>query len=107
MLVAAAPPFKDAFSGQCLERITGELCIADPSIQAVQNIVPVAVGNELSDGACTHATPVSVPAIVPAINGDLALGGLVVRVGFDGAVTPAEVLEEHGDRVKPRRAGDD
>ena len=50
--------------------------------------------------------PVRVPTTVPAVDRDLALGGLVVRIGLGRAVAPAEALEEHGDRVESRGTGD-
>ena len=96
----------DALLGQVVQRVTAEDGGADPSIQAIQNVVPVTVGDKLGNGARAHATPVRIPAPVPAVDGDLALGGLIARIGFGRAITPAEVLEEHGYRVEPRSAGD-
>ncbi|MCY1441341.1 hypothetical protein D9M71_576540 [compost metagenome] len=96
----------DALLGQGMQRVTAEDSGTDTAIQAVQNVIPTAIGDELRDGARPHAAPVSVPAFVPAVDGDLALCGLVVRIGFNGAVPSTEVLEEHRDRIKPWRAGD-
>jgi hypothetical protein len=92
-----------ALVDQGIQRVTTESRAADTTIQAVQNIVPPAVGDEFRNSARPHASPVGVPALVPAVDGDLTLGTLVVRVGFGGTVTLAEILKEHGDRVKARR----
>lgn len=96
----------DALLGEGVKRVSAKYSWADPTIQAVQDVVPAAVGDELGDGARPHPTPVGIPAVVPAVDGDLALGGLVVRVRLNRAVAPAEVLEEHGYCIEPRRAGD-
>lgn len=97
----------DALLGQGVQRVSAEHGGADSPIQAIQNIVPTAVRDEIGDGARAHAAPVRIPATVPAVDGDLSLGALVVGVGFDRAVAAAEVLEEDGDRVQPRSASDD
>lgn len=96
----------DALLGQGMQRVSAKDRGADAAIQAVQDVVPTAVRYELCDGARPHATPVGVPAVFPAVDGDLALGGLVVRVRLNRAVATAEVLEEHGYRIEPRCAGD-
>jgi len=89
-----------------MEGVTAESRAADSAIQAVQYIVPAAVCDELRDGARPHSAPICVPTLVPAVDRDLALGGLVVRIGFGRAVAATEVFEEHGDRIKSRCAGD-
>lgn len=89
----------DALLGQGMQRVSAEDRGADAAIQAIQDIVPTAVRDELGDGTWAHAAPVRTPAVVPAVDGDLALGRLVVRIGFGRAVAAAEVLEEDGDRV--------
>lgn len=91
---------------QRVQRVSAEHGGADSAIQAVQDVVPVAVGDELRDGARAHTAPVGVPTVVPAVDGDLALHGLVILVLFDRTVVPLKVLEEHGDRVERRGAGD-
>lgn len=45
---------------------------------------------ELGNGAGPHAAPVGIPAAVPAVDSDLALGGLVVRIGFDLSGVPVK-----------------
>lgn len=100
------PALDDALLGQGVQRVTAESRAADTAIQAVENVVPAAVGDELRDGARPHAAPISVPALIPAVDGDLTLGGLVVRIGFGGTVPATEVLEENRYRIKPCRAGD-
>lgn len=96
----------DALLGQGMQRASAEDRGADAAIQAIQDIVPTAVRDELGDCARAHASPVGVPAAAPTVDGDLALGRLVVRVGFGWAVAPPEVLKEHGYRIEARRPGD-
>lgn len=96
----------DALLRQGVQRVTAEDSGTDTAIQAVQDVVPTAVGDELCDGARPHSAPVSVPTLVPAVDRDLALGGLVVRIGLGWAVATPEVLEEYGDRVEPQRTCD-
>ena len=95
----------DALLGQDVQRVSAEDRGADAAIQAIQDIVPTAVRDELGDGARAHATPVRVPAVVPAVDGNFALRRLVVRVGLGRAISATEVLKEHSDRVKARCAG--
>ncbi|MNY06921.1 hypothetical protein D3C86_1397020 [compost metagenome] len=89
-----------------MERVTAESRAADPAIQAVQDVVPAALDDELGDGSRPHAAPPSVPAVGPAVDGDFARGGLVVRVRIGWAVAAPEVFEKHGDRIEARGAGD-
>lgn len=96
----------NALFRQRMERVPAEPRAADTAIEAVQDVVPITVGHELCHRARAHATPVGAPAVVPAVDRDLALGCLIARVGFSRAVAAAEVLEEHGNRVETRRSGD-
>ena len=60
--------------------VAAELRAAYPAIQAVEDIVSIALRYELCNGSRPHAAPVSVPTLVPAVDRDLALGRLVVRI---------------------------
>ena len=76
----------DALLGVGMKCVTAESRATDPAIQAVQNIGPIALGHELGNRARSHSNPVGIPALIPAVDRDLALGSLVVRVGFNRAV---------------------
>lgn len=88
------------------EAHSAEPCAADPAIHTVQDVVPITIGYELRHRARSHAAPVGVPATVPAVDRDLALGGLVTRVRFGRTIAAAEVFEENRDRIEPWSAGD-